>query len=215
MAYRLWGLYPVVFLLTAVFSVTVAAVAIRHRPKREAVSLAVLMLGVGIWSAADALRLGAPTASEILFWNRVAYVGIVMIPPAFVTFVLAATNRERWLRRRTVVLLAGISVLALAVVLTNQWHGLWRAGETVTPQSSPPVLDEHRGTLWYVWAIHVYALALAMLYLLFRSSSSGTSPGSTGTSSDCSSLARSFRARRRSCSSSDCSSSTRHPSGSP
>jgi PAS domain S-box-containing protein len=168
MVYRLANVYSPLFAAVGLFMFGLAGVALRHRSKRVAWPLAGFLIGVGIWSLADAIRLGAPDRTHVLFWNKVAYVGIVMVPPTFTVIVLSVTNRERWLKRRYILGLCSVSAVTLAVVLTNPWHELWRVGEVITPGSSPPVLEEHRGSLWYAWAVYVYGLAGVMFYLLGR-----------------------------------------------
>lgn len=168
MSYRLAAPFPLLFTAIALSSVAISAVAFRHRSRRAALPLAGFMLGVAIWCFGDAMRLAAPNQAHILFWNKVAYVGIVVVVPTYVTFVLSITNRERWLKRRYIAGMIVVSLAAYVVVLTNPFHGLWRAGEVVMPQTGPPVLDEVRGPLWYAWAAYAYTLVPLALYFLFR-----------------------------------------------
>jgi len=167
MVYRLGNTFTVLYVVFGLLSFGIAAVAARHRSKRTAISLAVMMVGTGIWAIADGFRIAAPTATHVLFWNKVAYVGIVTVPPAFFTFVLSLTNRERWLKRPYIVGMVVISGATLLIVLTNPAN-LWRAGETITLHTQPPVLEEHRGPLWYGWAAYVYGFATLMLYFLLQ-----------------------------------------------
>lgn len=168
MTYRLAAPFTVVFLATALLSLGITAVAFRHRSRRGAAPLAGFMFAVSIWCFGDAMRLAAPNEAHILFWNKVAYLGIVSTLPTFVTFVLTMTNREHLLKKRYILGMIGLSLAAYALVLSNPYHGLWRAGETVMPGTAPPVLDEGRGLLWYAWAAYSYTLVPVALYFLFR-----------------------------------------------
>mgnify|MGYP000336128564 CR=1 FL=1 len=168
MPYRLLNPYTLFFLLTAVFSVGIAAVAYANRAKRAALPLAGFMIAVSVWCAGDAMRIAALSRSHVLFWNKISYVGIVSTLPAWVTFALTLTNRERWLKRQYILGLVAVSLTALVVVFTNHVHGLWRAGETITTGTAPPVLAESRGLLWYPWALWSYTLVLASLYFILR-----------------------------------------------
>jgi len=168
MPYRLLNPYTLFFLLTAVFSVGIAAVAYANRTKRAALPLAGFMIAVSVWCAGDAMRIAAPSRAHVIFWNQISYVGIVSTLPTWITFALTLTNRERWLKRRYILGLIAVSLAALVVVFTNHVHGLWRASESITTGTAPPVLDESRGLLWYPWAVWSYTLILASLYFILR-----------------------------------------------
>jgi len=160
MGYDFGNPYSLLLLANTVLLVVLAVVLGRYRERRAAQGIIGVLVGAAIWSAADAIRLAATTRGEILFWNQVSYVGAVLIPPAFLLFVVVYTDHERWLRRRYIAPVVAVSALAGIAVLSNPWHGLWRAGETVTPESPPPVLVEEFGVLHVLW--DVYALLLVV-----------------------------------------------------
>src|SRR5207253_2756795 len=62
-------------------------------------SLCVVMLGAAAWSFAYALELSAPTTSERELWGALKYVGVTVLPAAWLVFALQYTGRVERPRR--------------------------------------------------------------------------------------------------------------------
>ncbi|MFB6206478.1 MAG: histidine kinase N-terminal 7TM domain-containing protein [Haloglomus sp.] len=184
MGYRLGNPYTLALLVAAAMMFGLAAVTLRHRQKRGARAFFGFLVGIGLWSLADAMRYAAPTESAVLLWNQVGYLGIVAIPPTLLLFVLSYTGRDRWFRKRYLAVLFAISAAAYAFVLTNPLHGLWFDIASLSPGTAPPVLQEAWGLAWFAWAGYSYAVVLAALYLMTReflvANRSRTHRGQTG-----------------------------------
>src|SRR6266508_2017716 len=88
----------------------------RRRVDALAVSLLVMLLAALEWSVAYALELsvGDPGARQL--WGDLKYVGICLLTPAWLAFVLHYIGRPRWPTRQVGALLA-IEPLAVLVVL--------------------------------------------------------------------------------------------------
>lgn len=85
-----------------------------HRRRAVAgVSLAVLLLSVAWWGLAYAFELSTADLADRLRWGDLKYVGVSLLPPAWLVFVLQYTGRARWVTGR----LLGLLVLEPAVVL--------------------------------------------------------------------------------------------------
>ena len=166
MVYDLLQPYPLVLLATAGFSAALAAYVAGFRRRRASRWLVVILVAASIWSLADGLRIAAPTAAEVLFWNQVTYVGAGLIVPATLFFVARFTNRSEWLRPRRAYPVGAISAVMVVLVFTNQWHGLWRPDETVTPGTAPPVLVDELGIVHVAWAVYVLLLVIPLLYVM-------------------------------------------------
>src|SRR6478752_2589289 len=63
----------------------------RGNPGRN--SLCVAMLATAAWSFAYALELSAPTTSDRELWGALKYVGITVLPAAWLVFALQYTGR--------------------------------------------------------------------------------------------------------------------------
>jgi signal transduction histidine kinase len=167
MWYLLLNPFSLFLFLTALFAFSLAAYASRS-PQAHATGIVVTMVGAGIWAAADALKIGAPTASTVVFWNQVSYVGVVLVPPGVVWFAAAYTDRTYWLDFRRFGLFLAVSAVAVVVALTNE-SGLWRASELVTPGTMPPVIEAEFGLAHTLWNVYVLAAITPFIYALLLS----------------------------------------------
>jgi len=153
--------YALVSLAVAVVSAGLAVRAWRRRDVPGARMGALFMAGVAFWGAAGAVELVATDLTAKVFWAKVTYLGIVVVPFAWWGFAAGYTGRERWLTPRNLTLLAVPPALTLALVFTNEAHGLiWR--ETTLVSSGPLVaVDVVHGLGFWAWCAYAYALLLA------------------------------------------------------
>jgi PAS domain S-box-containing protein len=166
MSYEFLRPFSLLLFGTTAFSVTLAIYVTSSRRDTVSKGLAGVLVGAGLWSLADGLRIASPTASEVLFWNQVTYVGAGIIVPATVLFVAAYTDHERWRQPRRFGALVAISVVMILSVFTNRWHDLWRANETVSPGSDLPVLEETLGLVHVGWVVYVLFGIIPLLYVM-------------------------------------------------
>src|SRR5262245_41333634 len=118
----------VLVIASAIVTGSLAAFAWRHRMVRGAAAFAVLMLAVMAWSLSYAPDVSSSELDVKVFWSKIEYFGIVVVPVAWLAFALQYTGRERWLKPWTLALLALPSLLTVALVWTNEAHGLiWRS----------------------------------------------------------------------------------------
>ena len=105
--------------LTVMAAVVLSALAIYVWRRREAaagLSLAVLLLSAAWWATAYALELSATDLATRGHWGDLKYVGICLLGPAWLVFVLQYTRHERVVTRRLLLLLA-IEPLAIWMLL--------------------------------------------------------------------------------------------------
>lgn len=112
--------------ITLSSAVLVACLAVyvgRHRRVAGGLPLTVVLAAGAIGYGAYAMELWS-TGPARQAWGDVKYLGVVVVPPAFLAFNLAYTGRSRWLTRR---LFAGLGVVPalvlvlLAVPATHRW----------------------------------------------------------------------------------------------
>jgi PAS domain S-box-containing protein len=94
----IWSWSPAGGLLAA--GAVLAAVAIvfvwRRRSTTTIASLLVVLLGAVLWSVCSALELSAGDLAGQEYWGDLKYVGIVLLPPAYLVFVLQCSGRTHW-----------------------------------------------------------------------------------------------------------------------
>jgi PAS domain S-box-containing protein len=121
-------------LLAGAVLVTVVILYVwRRRPSTTIVGLLAVLLGAVLWSVCYALELSAGDLVGRGYWGDLKYVGVCLLPPAYLAFVLQCSGHTRWPRWLGPVLT--LEPLAVLVLLaTEATHDLVRfypAGATV------------------------------------------------------------------------------------
>ena len=166
--------YVIPIFFSAALSAGVAIYAFRSRQQFGALTFALLMTAVTIWSLSYALvLLGADLPTKVL-WNKAKYLGVSFLPPLWLMFALRYTERGHLLTRRNIILLLTPGTLALLVVLTNDWHHLWWTELWLDDTGPFLALDSRHGPAYWAHAIvgYVYLLTGLVLHMMaFRHAS--------------------------------------------
>jgi len=109
---------------------------------------------VTFWTAAYALELAGPDLETIRFWGDVKYLGILLLPPAWLTFVLHYTERRHWLTARRMALLAVVPALTVVVLANGATRELFRWYPDLEPGRDIP--SAVIGPLFWVHAVYTY-----------------------------------------------------------
>ncbi|MBI5116943.1 PAS domain S-box protein [Candidatus Poribacteria bacterium] len=163
-----YGPYAIPLFFTAIGMVTLACYALRRRGACENRTLALIMGAVAIWSLAYALELGNAELPAKLFWARLKYAGIVVVPTAWLLLTLQYTGRSHWLKPSTLVLL-GIGPLAtLLLVWTNRFHHLFWTSASIEISRTISVLFLPVGVGFWLCAGYFYLLVFFGTALIFE-----------------------------------------------
>lgn len=165
----------VVLLFVSVAMGSAAAIlAWRERPEPGTTPLVALLVGQSWWSTCLIFQLRASALPAKLLWTDLAWIGVVVIPVAWVLFAMEYTGRDQYVQPRYVALLSVVPVVTVVLALTGRYHDL------LTVQSYPAgpngVVHMQQGGSWY-WVIagYTYLLgAVGMVPLLGLVSSRAT-----------------------------------------
>jgi PAS domain S-box-containing protein len=159
----MWQETPYTILLVGASAISAALGAYIWRRFRdpEAAVGALLMVAGAEWILAYALELAGGDLATKIFWAKMKYVGIVIIPTAWLVFALQYTAREKWVTRRRAALLSVVPCVTLLLVFTNENHGLIWSALTLTTDGSFSVLSQTYG-VWF-WGNVSYSYALVLL----------------------------------------------------
>lgn len=161
----IWPLF-----VSAIILLSLAVMAWKNRTHTAAVPFFVVMLTLLVWVIGFILEIISDELATKLFWANVQFIGIAILPVAWLAMVVEYTGRaKRW--RRMIFGLTGFALLNLAIIWSNPWHRFFR-GHPWVDKSSPlfPVLVSDYG-FWY-YGVHVpfgIALFLLSFVLLIRS----------------------------------------------
>ena len=156
--------------LTVMAAVALAGLAIYVWRRREAaagLSLAVLLLSVAWWATAYALELSSHDIAVRGFWGEVKYVGITILPAAWLVFVLQYTGRGRLVTRRLLWLLAIEPAAVLTLLVIPGTRALIRYYTPETVNEEIPTVGS--GPVFWVHLVYADALILLGVVLFVAS----------------------------------------------
>jgi two-component sensor histidine kinase/PAS domain-containing protein len=140
----------------------------RRRTAPGGIFFSLLLVAGAVWALSCALEAAAIGLQDKIFFAKFAYFGIVSIPPLWLLFAIGHSQRSRWLSYRRIALLWLIPVIMLALVWTNELHGLVWSG--ITPASAVPgeLLACGHGIGTWACLAYSYVLILAGICLMVR-----------------------------------------------
>jgi PAS domain S-box-containing protein len=106
------------------------AVVWRLRRRAGWPALALVLVAAVLWGGAAAMELaraGQVGVGGEAYWADLKYLGICLLPPAWILFVLRYTGRGGWLSLPTVLLLAVEPIGVLSILANAQTHDLIQA----------------------------------------------------------------------------------------
>lgn len=158
--------------LSCLMTLFMAVFAWRRRDVRTASAVAVLMGGLSWWTLCYALMILHTRYPEVvptlfndpLFWFRLMFVGVVILPGAFLVFVLQYTGYRQRLGPRFIGLLAVIPVLTTVADFT-EWlgHDWFMAG--FLPGNEEPFKG---GPAFWLHVLYSYSVMMIGYVLLVR-----------------------------------------------
>ncbi|WP_436929151.1 histidine kinase N-terminal 7TM domain-containing protein [Halosimplex halobium] len=148
---------PVV-LLAAIVASGVAAFVWTFRDTPAARPLSVFVAATGLYALAQGLGLATPGLAGKLRWSSVAATVSVVLPAAWLVTVLAYTESERAIGGRRLALLLVEPAVFVALVWTNDAHGLVWADRWVATAAGTAYLAREFGLA--TWAHVGYSLLL-------------------------------------------------------
>jgi len=158
--------YTVVSLVSAALATAVGVAALRERSEPLSWPLAVMTFAVVAWAVPHAISFGFSRVEWVALFHRMQYPGTVLAPVAYLVVALQYADHDRWLSRRTYVVLGVIPVVTVVAVWTNPVHGLFWQSLSIATVDGASVLVPEYGPLYWVSLGYLYlvtAVGLAVL----------------------------------------------------
>jgi len=163
---ELHHIFVLLYAVTTVLSLAVSWVAWRRRAARGALSLAALMLGIAIWSAASAVMWYAPTLGGQVFWLGATFLGVWMVPVAVMRLALDIARVKRW-RTPIIALLVTVSLAFLGIVWLNPGR-LYNAAFVARTMGPYTHYDAVPGPLYLAYNVFAFVTIIAGLVIMLR-----------------------------------------------
>ncbi|HWQ19925.1 MAG TPA: histidine kinase N-terminal 7TM domain-containing protein, partial [Methanotrichaceae archaeon] len=160
--------YELILSASVVLSAAIALFAWFRRSTPGARYFSLLMLATSVWSACDLIETAFSDPSVGLFWDKMAYMGIVVVPAMWLAFALQYTGKERWLTPRGLALLFVEPLAVLLLIWTNDSHHLmWSSIQTYGMGQFNGFYFIYGDGFW-AHTIYSYVLLLAGTLLLIQ-----------------------------------------------
>ncbi len=159
--------YALALMGSALAASVVAVYAWRRRSAPGAKALALLAIGAAEWSLTYAIAIGYGDLETRIFWAKVQYLGIQLIPLAIVIFIFQYTGYEKWLTKRNVLYLSIIPFITIWLAWTNENHRLiWKHAALETHRGIH-ILRLEYGPFFWVQTVYIYLLLIACTGILW------------------------------------------------
>lgn len=140
----------------ALISGWVMVYAWQRRSSPNAVSLAIMALGITQWSLGYILEIAGADLTTKLFWGKIQYIGITFTPLAWLLFAYFQTNQGRRPNHRTMLALTAIPITTILLVFTTETHGLVWGTIEIHRAENFSVLNVSHGTWFWVHSAYSY-----------------------------------------------------------
>jgi PAS domain S-box-containing protein len=123
---------------------------------------------MSLWYVFEAV--GGDNVDAYTAFSKIEYIGLTFIPLTWMGFALTFADRERILTRPLVFLLAIVPLITIALVFTNEWHGLiWKTAHFEAGERGPIFAPEY-GTWFWIYIMYSYGLFTIGTAVLIRQS---------------------------------------------
>jgi PAS domain S-box-containing protein len=160
--------YSVLLLATALCCALLIIPVYRRRSAPGARPLLGILVGTAVWALAYALSLASAGLGGQLFWANVTYIGIGVLPAAWLLFTLQYTGRIGRLGRGRLLALSIVPVATVLLAMTDGLHHLFRAQVRLVDLGSFVVLDATMGPAFWAHMAYSYALLAWGSLMLLR-----------------------------------------------
>lgn len=167
-----FNVFIVSLLAAALIATMLAAYVQRHyRQVHAGRGLFLMLYSIGFWSAAAALEAAVTSRIGKEIASAVSYIGIQSAPVLFFLLAARASGRTEFVRKRRLMGLFVVPVLATLAALTNPWHGwLWSRIRLVQHDILGVAAVYERGPLFWGSAFYAYLMIVSGMLVLVETS---------------------------------------------
>lgn len=160
--------YVIPLLIAGLIAIGLVFYVSRLRTRPGATPLLFLALAAAIWALGYALEIGGSDLFTKVFWGKIQYIGIAVVPLAWMTFAQQYTERGAWMTRKRFILLLIVPVVTLFLAFTTDWHGLIWYDSFLDNTGPFLVLGFTHGAAFWVYWIYSQILLLIGTVLIIQ-----------------------------------------------
>jgi PAS domain S-box-containing protein len=152
-------LFLVLLAMSAIVSLTLVAVALRHWQTPGALFFVLVLIGGSIWSTGYFFELLVPTVAGKVILDNLEFIGTDCIAIGSLLFALSYTGRTAWLNR-LLPFLGVLPVVNVLMIWTDHYHHLVRTSIDVVHQQDLSILIYGYGP--WMWCVVGYSLVCVL-----------------------------------------------------
>lgn len=134
------------------------------------------MLTIAVWSVAYALELSSDELQAKLFFINIEYIGITLLPVAWLALALEFSGHDSWLSLKRFCLLLVVPAITMLLVWTKDYHNLIYKDIRIDFSQGYPALEIVRGQWYWVNVTYSYALVFIATLLVVEAFVHSTKP---------------------------------------
>jgi len=159
--------YILPYLIAWIILLLLAGQAWQYRNNQAAVPFVALALTCAFYAFFYALELSSAELNLIMFWIKVEYIFILLIPPLLIYFTMAYTGWKVG-ENAIVISMLAFSLLVYILLLTNQYHGLIYRSIELDMNGPFPMITFEKGIFYWINTIYISIAVLAgnVLFLI-------------------------------------------------
>ncbi|MBK8987016.1 MAG: PAS domain-containing protein [Chloroflexi bacterium] len=161
--------FSLLLLFAAAASTTIALYAWKRRPVPGSVLFAIAMLSITQWALAFLLHILSPDLPGKLAWLRFQYIGIVILPVAWVGFTLQYSGWTAKQIPQRLLFPALFSLMTFFLVLTSQTHGLFWRNIQMNTSGGQTLMTFDPGAWYWISYLFLYGCYLIGSLLIMTS----------------------------------------------
>lgn len=127
-----------------------------------------LMFFIGWWAVTYGMELSSQTLPDMLFWVNLEYIGIALLPAAWIIFIINFIGKERWLNIYSLLFIFLIPVITILLVWTNSLHYWHYIKVGIDKSHSFPLLSIKPGIWYKCFTVYFYFLLAWGCFLLIN-----------------------------------------------
>lgn len=167
--------HTVMLATSAAISAGLAAYAWRSRATPGARPFSVMMGALAWWCLALLVQVASDGFAAKMVWLKVQYLGVVVVPYAWLLFALAYAGRDNPFGTTSRAVLGLTAATTVALALTNEAHGLLWSRAWLDEAGPSPMVVTAKGPWFWVHVAYAYTLlAVGTLVLAPRAAAASS-----------------------------------------
>lgn len=161
-------LYIVYSSVSITISVFIFFLFWERRSSQGAKAMALMMILAAHWSFSDLLSSIATSLITKIFWNRMAFLGPIIIPIIILYFSLQYTKYEKLLTLKNLILISLIPFTTLILLWTNDFHQLFIIEYNTANIGILTIMHPTFGGWFWIHACYSYMLIVISIFLMLK-----------------------------------------------